>query len=216
MNYELLSIDNAERIKNLLLNTPLVRPIEIEVEKIKLVLEVDGISMSIKSKHFKNMNEVYFMKDNATQVLQIKDKKYNLFYNIGEWGYETRIPNAHICLGTNYSKFGEYFSQLELSQAVEDEDFIYIIKKLSKLAGKGAMARLNNNLGNNKEMKYERRNMLVQKFRGKVINYNSQDWLCIDKISITELNKKSKEEEILYSILYNFLKYSLCIEEIIS
>ena len=141
----------------------------------------------------------------------------NYSFNLGEWGYKTRIPKSHLVLGTNPIKFGsDYFCQIELSQAVEDEENIYIIKNISKLAGEGAISRLNNGLGNDKARKHKRREELIERLNLEVISYDDNDWCCVYKIEKDKLNNKAYYEDIFHEFMYSFLMYALTIESIIA
>lgn len=105
------------------------------------------------------MNEFY-LKDNYNRydVLEYKNKLYEIFINFGEWGYKTRLKNTHITVGS--SKFHEYSFQLELSQAVRDDKYVYIIKNISNLAGNGALVRLYRGLGKDRVKKKIEKNDL--------------------------------------------------------
>src|SRR5690625_2738276 len=155
MGYELISINNCNIIRGILKDTSLNRNIEISVHNLELDLTVDSVSITMEDEDFIDMEKIYFMFEESTSVLKIKNREYEMFFNLGEWGSkERRIPKSHLVLGTNPIKFGsDYFCQIELSQAVEDKDWIYIIKNITKLAGEGAISRLNNGLGKDKGKK---------------------------------------------------------------
>lgn len=74
-------------------------------------------------------------------------------------------------------KRSDYFCQIELSKAVEDDKYIYIIKNITKLAGNGAISRLNNGLGKDRDRKHQRREELVNRLNADVISYNNNDWI---------------------------------------
>lgn len=217
MAYQLIDIARAVLIKNVLLNTELREEIRIEVPSLDLSFQANAVSITEPSSKFEAMEEAYFMKDESVESLYVENRKYSVFFSIGEWGYETRLPASHICLGTTPIKFGSaYFSQLELSQALEDEHSIYIVKNLSKLAGEGAISRLNHGLGADKLTKHERRSQLKQKFGGNVISVEKQEWLILCKINKLDLVNEEKYSDILRQFMYAFVKYAFTIEEIIS
>lgn len=58
-----------------------------------------------------DMEKVYFMYDESTPVLKIKNREYGLFFNLVEWGSKKRrIPKSHLVFGTKPIKFGsDYF-----------------------------------------------------------------------------------------------------------
>lgn len=222
MGYELVTIENVNRIKELLKNTALNDNIEIKIPNLDLSLTVDSVSVTMQNEEFLekyslDMEKVYFMYQESTPVLKIRNREYELFFNLGEWGYKTRIPKSHLVLGTNPIKFGsDYFCQIELSQAVEDEENIYIIKNISKLAGEGAISRLNNGLGNDKARKHKRREELIERLDLEVISYDDNDWCCVYKIDKDKLNNETYYEEIFHEFMYSFLMYALTIESIVA
>jgi len=222
MGYELVTIENVNRIKELLKNTALNDNIEIKIPNLDLSLTVDSVSVTMQNEEFLekyslDMEKVYFMYQESMPVLKIRNREYELFFNLGEWGYKTRIPKSHLVLGTNPIKFGsDYFCQIELSQAVEDEENIYIIKNISKLAGEGAISRLNNGLGNDKARKHKRREELIERLDLEVISYDDNDWCCVYKIDKDKLNNETYYEEIFHEFMYSFLMYALTIESIVA
>ena len=139
---ERITIQNAEKIKNILLNNYLDnKSINLEYKNINTIINIDGITESKKSELFDDRDMEMFHFLNGEQegnllCMEVNNKKHQLYMNIGEWGvygnYEYEIPNMHIVLGTTSSKFGakEYFSQLEISQALEDDKYIYLVKNM--------------------------------------------------------------------------------------
>ena len=215
LSYNPLSRENANKIKTILLSTPIDRPVKIDIEEINLSIDIRCVHKTVSSRHHSGMEEVYFMKGESRDLLKFNNNSNHLFYNVGGWSTENRFSNTHITLGSNSSKLKNRFCQLELSQAIEDEKHIYILKNLTKLAGKGAMTRLNKGLGSNKTAKHERRNQLVQELNAEVIFYDGQDWLCIDKIKKEDLKDESKYPIIYYSFINKFLLYAFTIEKIV-
>lgn len=123
----------------------------------------------------------------------------------------------HIVLGTTYSKFGakELFSQLEISQSIEDNDYVYLVKNISDLAGKGAIARLNSGLKYKKE-KYERINILINRLNTTTKPYEGKEWMIVSKISKEDLDNGQKYNDIFYTMIKDILNYSFTIEDIIA
>lgn len=217
MGYKLITVNNCNNIKEMLINARLISNIEISIKDLDLDLVIDSVSVPIEDEDFIDMDKVYFMFEEGTFVLKIKKREYELFFNLGEWGQGRRIPYSHLVLGTSPIIFGsDYFCQIELSQAVEDEKYIYIIKNISKLAGKGAISRLNNSLGNDKVKKHRRREELIERLNLDVISYDDNDWCCIYKIDKKELNNKVYYDKIFYELMHSFLMYALTIESIVA
>lgn len=218
MEYNLVSVRNVKAIKDILLSNNISRPIDLRYDHLKLYFHSDRLSIPQKSSNFGDkMDEVFFLNSDTSKVLTVNHRKYEVFINIGEWGYDTRIPSSHLCLGTRPVKYGsKYFSQLELSQALEDETYIYIVKNISKLSGEGSISRLNHGLYSDKQLKYKRRDKLVNLLNGQVISFDNQEWLNICKILKSDLKKKKKYDKILCDILSSFIYYAFSVEYIIN
>ena len=224
---ERITIQNAEKIKNILLNNYLDnKSINLEYKNIKTIINIDGITESKESELFDDRNMEMFNFLNGEQegnllCMEVNNKKHQLYMNIGEWGvygnYEYDIPNKHIVLGTTSSKFGakEYFSQLEISQALEDDKYIYLVKNISKLAGEGSIARLNNGL-KEKALKHERRNRLINRLNTTTKLYDDNEWMIVSKISKEDLDNEQKHNDIFYNMINDILNYSFTVEDIIA
>ena len=224
---ERITIQNAEKIKNILLNNYLDnKSINLEYKNIKTIINIDGITESKESELFDDRNMEMFNFLNGEQegnllCMEVNNKKHQLYMNIGEWGvygnYEYDIPNMHIVLGTTSSKFGakEYFSQLEISQALEDDKYIYLVKNISKLAGEGSIARLNNGL-KEKALKHERRNRLINRLNTTTKLYDDNEWMIVSKISKEDLDNEQKHNDIFYNMINDILNYSFTVEDIIA
>lgn len=206
---------NAFKLKKVLLEDTIDKEIELTFNKLNAYIKINALG---ETEVNGAMNDIYLLNDQIDEnklCFSINDKKYDLFLSIGKWRDSYRINDVHIVLGTNYNS-ERCFSQLELSQALEDDKYIYIIKNLTKLAGEGAISRLNNGLGSDKEAKRKRRAELVEKLNFDVIYYDNNDWICIAKIDKEELENEENNSNILYDFLNNFIKYSFAIEEIIA
>ena len=204
---ERITIQNAEKIKNILLNSYLDnKSISLEYKNIKTIINIDGITESEK--------------EGNILCMEVNNKKHQLYMNIGEWGasgrYKYDIHDMHIVLGTTSSKFGEkeLFSQIEISQALEDKDYVYLVKNISDLAGKGAIARLNSGL-KDKKLKYERRNTLVSRLNTTTKPYEDKEWMIVSKISKEDLDNEQKHNDIFYNMIRDMLNYSFTVEDII-
>lgn len=224
---ERITLENAEIIKEILLDSCLDgKSINLEYKNIKTIIDIDGISETEESEVFddRDMEMFYFMNGKQKENLlcmEVNNRKHCLYMNIGEWGingrYKYDIHKMHIALGTTSSKFGsnELFSQLEISQALEDNDYVYIVKNISDLAGKGAISRLNSGL-KDKKAKYERRNILVNRLNAITKSYEGKEWIVVSKISKDDLDDISKYDDIFYNLIKDILNYSFTIEDIIA
>lgn len=221
-----ITLESAEKIKWILLNSYLDgKSIELGYENIKTTVSINGLTESEESDLFddRNMEISYFLNnslDDEFECININGRSHQLYMNIGQWGvtgnYQYEIPEMHFVLGTTSSKFGarDFFSQLEISQSLEDDTYIYIVKNISKLAGKGAIARLNSGL-NDKGLKHERRNRLMQRLNTDAKFYEDNEWMIVSKVSKEDLVNEDMYNDIFYNMIKDILNYSFTIEDII-
>lgn len=208
--FRLIDEEKVECLKSVFLSTRLSSNIEIKKDNINLLIT----SLSEKTKNNKWGNdEFYLLNNNDNKPLKINNKYYKLSFKIGWWRDTYRIKNVHITLGSSCSKLGWFFSQLELSQALEDKNYIYLVKNLFKLTGDGSIARLNRGL-KFKQEKIKRRYELLNLLNADTIIFNKEEWIVVSKISKQDLKEKNYQH-ILYKFLKDFLNYSLTIEQII-
>lgn len=224
-----IRIQNAEKIKNILLNKNLDnKSINLEYKNIKTKVIINRRSDYEKSKVFpdRDMQMCYFQNTYNTEdeylCFEINGKQEMMCMNIGQWGvtgnYKYSIENMHIVLGVSTNKFGSakaYFSQLEISQALEDDKYIYLVKNISKLAGEGAIARLNSGL-KEKVLKHERRNRLINRLNTTTKLYDDNEWMIVSKISKEDLDNEQKHNDIFYTMIKDILNYSFTVEDIIA
>lgn len=221
---ELITIDNANKIKQILLNNYIEgKTINLSYPSIKTEINISNVSENEASKTFmdRSMQEMSFINEEEEEniyCMKINNRNHQIYLNIGDWGYNYRIPNMHIVLGTTYN-FGStkaYFSQLELSQALEDDNSIYIVKNITKLSGEGAISRINSGLKDNRERKIERRMELINRLDAKTIPFNKSEWLIITEINKKDLELEENHNEIFFRLMKDFINYSFSIEDIIA
>ena len=212
--YELITQNEANRIKQILNETGLKEDINIEVLNGKYKINAFNITESFKTERYEyDMDEFYLMdKTNKYDVLEYKNKLYEVFVNLGEWAYKTELKNSHITVGS--SKFHDYSFQLELSQAIKDKENIYIVKNITNLSGKGAFVRLYRGLGKDRAKKEKRRERFVEEFNSEILKYEGKEWIVISKISLKDLFDDNKGKDIFYDLLISILKAMLLVEGI--
>ena len=91
--YELITQNEADRIKDILNGTGLKEDINIEVLEGRYKINAFDVTEAYKSERYGyDMNEFYLMdNDNKYDVLEYKNKLYEVFVSLGEWAYETRL-----------------------------------------------------------------------------------------------------------------------------
>lgn len=212
--YELITQNEANRIKQILNETGLKEDINIEVLKGKYKINAFNITESFKTERYEyDMDEFYLMdKTNKYDVLEYKNKLYEVFVNFGEWAYKTELKNSHIIVGS--SKFHDYSFQLELSQAIKDKENLYIVKNITNLSGKGALVRLYRGLGKDRAEKENRKERFIEEFNSEILKYEDKEWIVISKISLEGLFDDNKSQDIFYDLLNSILKAMLLVEGI--
>ena len=224
---DLITYDNAHKVKDILLNGNFDnKSINLEFKNINAKVYINGLTEVEKSEIFiyEDMDMFWFInslnEEDTYGCIDINGHKEELYMNIGSWGdNKYNIKNMHLVLGTTTHKFGsakEYFSQIEISQALEDENYIYIVKNITDLAGKGCISRINTGLKNDKDKKYERRTRLVNRLNSQVLVHNTKDWMVISKINKEDLQNNDKFNSICYKLIKDIINYSFTIEDIIA
>lgn len=192
--------------------------IELNYDYNQVKIKIDSVSEKPDKPYEDKGNEdldrrnFYYLGDN--RCLEANQRKYKLFMQIGHWKNDVEFENVHVTVGSNYKK-SDYFAQFEISQSPEDDDYIYLIKNIEKLAGKGAICRLNNGL-HTKEEKRQRRTELVNRLNGKTLFHEDRKWLIVSKINKHDLLDEAKHNQIFYTLVKDILNYAFTIEDIIA
>lgn len=212
---QLAELKWVEAIKDILVKSILSDNIDIKSPILGGEFSAANVSELMEWEEFPTMQKSYFLeKDDEINTLKIKGRNYQVFYALGDWGYDVRVPNVHMCLGVEPKHFQSvYFAQMELSQMLEDKDSLYIVKNISKLAGEGASSRLNKGAASRTE-KLMRRQILKERLGWDSLEFEKHDWLVLCKIDKNKFDGEF-DNEINTMILESFLKYAFTIEEII-
>lgn len=210
---QLISTINTNKFIDIIINANINKNISIMMPISGIKLEVNSLSDSKYEEKYHGMYQRFFTKNEKYSPLIIGDFPYMLYYNVGKWGYDTDIDDAHISLGC--SAFGSYFAQIEVSYCLEDKDKIYIVKNISNLAGRGAISRLNPNKPSNQQEARYRRILLNKKTKLPTFSFNKREWLVIYSVNISDLHDEKQENTIITDFMKNFLLYSFTIEEIL-
>src|SRR5438876_8338220 len=97
-----LNQSEANELKFLLLNGALSRPLRLEFPDIGVSIACDAATLVKSSSRFRDrrMSERELVAPNGQGAFVIHEKHAALFVNVGEWGYETRLRDTHVCIGT--------------------------------------------------------------------------------------------------------------------
>lgn len=221
MNY--IEYKTALKIKEVLLTSRMSNYVRITSVNTNFNVEFNNINkVQLDNEYLKKTELEMFNRtlslDYLTTILNIKKVKQpsNLFLGIGQWRQDGayHFDDTHIILGSDSSKLNSYFAQLDLSDAIEDNENIYILKNISKKSGLGSCKRLYSkkcSLSDN-----ERQNKFFEKFSTKTILIGNDTWFIVSTINKLELDNSKMHSKLLSKFLHNFITYAFTIEEIIS
>lgn len=210
--------ENVERFEKILVEANLNTTINKDWSNIPISLKTNSLSNyndkdNFMETRFGKMQVRYFLYDSSRLPLKIDYKSVELYVNVGPWAYKAREEGGiHICLGCR--QYGERFSQLEISDCIQDDKYIYLVKKLNRLAGKGSIMRINKG-GQTRNEKLQRREFLRERLGFEVVDDGDIEWLVIYKVNFKDLSDKEQQDRIITEFYRNFLFYSFTIEEII-
>lgn len=206
--YSNMEEKDAKRFIEVITETDFQKNILLDVPELGLNLKANGVSEVIPEQNL----QFFIDETDESFVMTVEEEKHQLYFYTGDWKENAPVSGVHIVLGCD--KYGEIFSQLELSYCLADDRNVYIGKSL-KLAGPGHIARLN--LGaKTKEQKTERRSLLVDNLKALTITNNKQQFMCLQKISKADLHDPDKAKNIAFDFWNNFLQYTFEVQKIVT
>lgn len=206
-----ISLDIAESIKESLLIGNLTNEVHLKIGDYEI--NIDNLENSIIDENNELMEKTIFSFRGFFKVLTNGKQRGELFFSIGQWRDEKsyRFVDTHIVLGAKM--IHNFFSQIDLSDAVEDKENIYLLKNLSSKAGRGSIVRLYTGKGSFSAE--ERVAKLLENYRDQTIERNSKKWVKVCTINKKLLEKTDENRSILLTkFVEDFLKFSFLVEEI--
>jgi hypothetical protein len=210
--YELINQKEADRIFKIFKDASLLKPINVVIGDYELKASDKGEIVDTQSFKDYDMDEFSLLNNGSYETFKRRKNKYDAFVSYGEWGYKTRLNKTHITLGTGYHN---HCFQLELSQALTDNKFYYIVKNVSDKGGEGSIKRLYKGIKNDRLEMDKRQSQFISEFPGDLLRFQNKDWITISKIKHDELFDDSKKDDNLYHLVYNMF-YALILVESIS
>lgn len=205
-----INLETANLIKESLLLGNLTHEINLKIGNYEI--KIDNLENSIIDKNYELMDKTVFTFKGSPDVLIKKKLKGELFFSIGQWREEKsyRFVNTHVVLGSKM--IHDFFNQIDLSDAIEDKENIYLLKNISSKAGKGAIVRLYN--GNGSLSSEERVTKLLENY-DDTIEWNNKKWIKVCTISKDLIKSIEKNRNIILTeFIASFLKFSFLIEKI--
>ncbi|ERT65575.1 hypothetical protein [Cetobacterium somerae] len=206
-----ISLDIAESIKESLLVGNLTNEVHLKIGDYEI--NIDNLENSIIDENNELMEKTTFTFRGFPEVLNKGKQIGELFFSIGQWRDEKsyRFVDTHIVLGAKM--IHNFFSQIDLSDAVEDKENIYLLKNISSKAGRGAIVRLYTGKGSFSAE--ERVAKLLENYRDQTIERNSKKWIKVCIINKKLLEKTQENRSILLTkFVEDFLRFSFLVEEI--
>lgn len=100
---------------------------------------------------------------------------------------------------------------LDLSDAIEQDENIYILKNISNAKQGGAICKLYRNVKNHEGI-IKRQEDLIQKLGSQVVEYDDASWIIVNSIKKEDLNNEEKFKDVLHKFLEDFIKYAFTVE----
>ena len=217
----------------------------IQIDRIVKILRIANLDKSVKvnslelETEFDNLTEIddkikpedkdkviYRNIQKGNNNIRLKGNKGTYFtISVGDWnrlGLEN--TNGHIVFNSNLSSSE---IQIELGYCLQDEKFIYIVKKLYSTAGKGSMQSYANQYDKlyksnaDKSTPFDEllravdNEIIERPYEGKKKNQPNEKWISLSKIEKSKLYDKKYENEILHTFLSDITNILFSIENIL-
>ena len=188
--YRKISIDNINKFNDVLLNASFLgKKIKLEISKLGININIDCISVPESINECKSAS--FFEGSSSYDVVEHGNKKFNLYLHIWDrFGLKDRYTKT-ISLYCGCDDFPGGFSgsfyKIELSESLEDNENIYLVKNFSNF--------FNNSLSSE-----------IEEYGCDVILHNNEHFLIISKFKKSNLNDLSKHSEIFVDFLKNYIR----------
>ena len=136
-----------------------------------------------------------------------ENDEYELSLGVFDFNEESRIKGTTVYL----QHWGSVLDFLDLSDAIEQDENIYILKNISNAKQCGAICKLYRNVKNHEGI-IKRQEDLIQKLGSKVVEYDDASWIIVNSIKKEDLNNEEKFKDVLHKFLEDFIKYAFTVE----
>ncbi|MGH4139461.1 hypothetical protein [Clostridium sp.] len=188
--YKNISRINIDKFEDLLFNSNFTRKgIKLEIPKLDIGINIDGVSFA--ESICESQYSCSFLNNESLDVVEHKGKKYGLGLEIWERNLDDNKYSINISLSCDCddfnSGFGENFYQIELADALEDNENIYLVRNITKF--------FNNALS-----------LEVDEYGSEILFYKNEKFLLISKFKKSSFDDIIKHYEIYSDFLKKFIK----------
>ena len=152
------------------------------------------------------MARIILFKDKQNSDFDENDE-YELSLGVFDFDEESRIKGTTVYL----QHWGSVLDFLDLSDAIEQDENIYILKNISNAKQCGAICKLYRNVKNHEGI-IKRQEDLIQKLGSQVVEYDDASWIIVNSIKKEDLNNEEKFKDVLHKFLEDFIKYAFTVE----
>lgn len=188
--YKKINEDCMRKVKDILLNANFKdKNIELHIPKIDMNIKIDDITMPETVNKFICVSSFLWGED--YYVVEHGDNKFKLSIEIWDKVTLKNEYSVNISLDCDCNDFGVGFGrgfyQIELSEALEDNENVYLVRNITQL--------YNNSTSSE-----------IEEFGCDILLQSNERYLVISKINKKYLNDVSKHNEILFNFLVNFIR----------
>lgn len=144
---------------------------------------------------------------NASNCLIEKFEEPELCLGVFDFNKDSRIKNVTMYL----QRWGSVMEFLDLSDAVENDEYIYILKNISNAKQCGAICKLYRNV-KNQNVIIKRQEDLIKKLNCEVLEHNDGHYIVVSKIKVQDLKDENRHKEVLHSLLEDFIRYAFTVD----
>lgn len=189
--YKKISLEYVDKFKDILLDDNLNnKKIKLEMPKLDIKINID--KKSIPKRINDSLHHIQFLYKDDICVVEHENNKYTLVLEVWERIDSREEYSINIALSCDCSDFGEgtfgkAFYQIEIEDSLEDKEYMYIVRNVSKL--------------------YRNDPEFLQKEYGnrKILFHNEDYLLVLSKVKKSYLNDITMHSGILIDFLKNFI-----------
>jgi hypothetical protein len=189
--YKKISLDYIDKFKEILLDDKLdSKKIKLKIPRLNIKINID--KTSIPKRINDSLHDIQFSLTDDIYVVEHENKKYTLDLKVWERINSREEYSVNVGLSCDCSDFGEGtfgndFYQIEVEDSLEDNEYVYLVRNISKL--------------------YRNDPDFLQKEYGdrQILSHNEEYLLVISKVKKSDLDDLTKHSEILIDFFKNFI-----------
>jgi len=189
--YKRVTLDYLDKFKEILLDDNLNNnKIILTVPRLNININIDKIPIPQRIKDF--FHHIQFSYKGDSKVVKHENEEYGLALEIREGidskeEYSINIALSCDCSDFGDGTFGKDFYQIEAGDSLEDKEYLYIVRNITKLYN------------------YDSEFLKKEYKHPEILFYNENYFLVISKIKKTDLDDVNKHSQIITDFLKNFI-----------